>query len=153
MRNKAERTSFLNIAIITKLLTHFFIRLLHLVSGKTISYTKNQQLSVHWATYQMTQLIIRQKFSTPVRRDEVEGDWDIRGFNCHSFSDPPGKEWNDFIHQTNELLTVVVGQLELTIENKTILVQPGDEVFILKGAIHSVKNCNNNHTNWLFGYD
>ena len=101
----------------------------------------------------MTYEIKRKLFQPPVNQEEIGNLWKDRGFSCHLYVDKRGQEWNDFIHQTNELLTVVVGQLELTIENKTILVQPGDEVFILKGAIHSVKNCNNNHTNWLFGYD
>lgn len=35
---------------------------------------------------------------------------------------------------TNELITVVVGKLKLTIGDEEIFAQPGDEVFIPKGV-------------------
>ena len=101
----------------------------------------------------MKQLVVRDKFPPPVKRDSVASNWRSRGYDCHHFSDPPGQEWNDFVHQTNELVTVVDGQLKLTVGNQTVLIQPGDEVFIPRGATHSVQNCNNTKTTWLFGYD
>jgi len=101
----------------------------------------------------MDPLIIRDKFPTPVKHNDVASNWKSRGYGCHTFSDPPDRVWNDFVHQTNELVTVVDGRLELTIGNQTVFIQPGDEIFIPRGATHSVRNCSNTKTSWLFGYD
>ncbi len=80
-------------------------------------------------------------------------EWKARGYSCDVFTDPPGREWNDFVHATNELVTVLDGTLRLTIEGDEVIAQPGDEVFIPKGACHSVKNIATTATHWLYGYD
>jgi len=96
---------------------------------------------------------IRQKFSVPVDREEVSRSWTQRGFSCDVFTDPPGREWNDFVHSMNELVTVVEGTLLMTIDGQDFIVEPGDEVFIPKGAYHSVRNIHDATTRWLYGYD
>ncbi len=47
------------------------------------------------------------RFSVPVDRDDVARDWAARGYGCGVFVDPPGRQWNGFVHDTNELVTVV----------------------------------------------
>jgi quercetin dioxygenase-like cupin family protein len=100
----------------------------------------------------MTELIARDRFQTPVSREAVAADWRARGFSCELFIDPPGREWNDFVHRTDELVTVVEGRLEITIGDNCITAKPGDEVFIPVGAVHSVKNIHSATTRWLYGY-
>ncbi len=95
----------------------------------------------------------KHKFSMPVDKAAVEHDWRSRGYSCNWFVDPPGQEWNNFVHSTNELVTVVDGLLEMTIAGQSWIVHPGDEVFIPKGAVHSVKNIYDDTTTWLYGYD
>jgi quercetin dioxygenase-like cupin family protein len=97
--------------------------------------------------------LTRQKFPVPLDCDQVAHDWRIRGYSCDVFTDPPGREWNDFVHATNELVTVIVGKLRLTIGAEEILAEPGDEVFIPKGVRPSVKNISSSTTHWLYGYD
>ncbi len=97
--------------------------------------------------------LTHQKFSVPLDRDQVTHDWRRRGYSCDLFTDPLGREWNDFVHSTNELVTVMDGRLKLTIGGEEIIVEPGDEVFIPKGARHSVKNISSSTTHWLYGYD
>jgi quercetin dioxygenase-like cupin family protein len=75
------------------------------------------------------------------------------GFSCDLFIDPPGREWRDFVHSMNELVTVVEGVLQMTVAGRAFTVRPGDEVFIPKGAVHSVKNVCAAETRWLYGYD
>lgn len=94
-----------------------------------------------------------QKFPLPLDRDQVADDWRRRGYSCDVFTDPPGREWNDFVHATNELVTVMDGKLKLTIGGEEIIAEPGDEVFIPKGVRHSVKNIFSSTTHWLYGYD
>jgi mannose-6-phosphate isomerase-like protein (cupin superfamily) len=97
--------------------------------------------------------LTRQKFPTPLDRNKVAHDWDRRGYSCDVFVDPPRREWNDFIHATNELVTIVEGRLKLTIGGEELLAEPGDEIFIPKGVLHSVKNISSSTTRWLYGYD
>ncbi|MFQ5953870.1 MAG: cupin domain-containing protein [Kiloniellales bacterium] len=101
----------------------------------------------------MTKLVVRNKFVVPVDREAVARDWRQRGYSCGLFVDPPGREWNDFVHDTNELVTVVEGRLEMTVGDERVEVEPGDEVFIPRQALHSVKNRNPGTTRWLYGYD
>lgn len=97
--------------------------------------------------------LTNQKFPAPLDRDQVSHDWSQRGYSCDVFVDPPGREWNNFVHATNELVIVVVGKLRLTIGDEEIVAEPGDEVFIPKGMLHSVKNITSSSTEWLYGYD
>lgn len=101
----------------------------------------------------MTDLIIRKKFPPPVDQAAVAASWRDRGYSCHLFSDPPGQEWNGFVHAANELVSVLDGELELTIGDDRYTAGPGDEVFIPRDAVHSVRNISTGQTRWLFGYD
>ena len=93
------------------------------------------------------------KFRTPIDRQAVATDWDARGFSCDVFTDPPGREWMDFTHDVNELVTVMSGKLEMELGGMWFVVEEGDEVFIPRGARHSVRNIHNRTTRWLYGYD
>jgi mannose-6-phosphate isomerase-like protein (cupin superfamily) len=95
----------------------------------------------------------RGKFSTPLERSKVAADWRKRGYSCALFIDPPGREWTDFIHASNELLMVADGLLEVVVDGTKLFAQPGDEIFIPKGARHSVRNVHSEATHWLYGYD
>lgn len=94
----------------------------------------------------------RNKFQVPVDRSEVSRSWQARDYSCDLFVDPPGREWNDFVHTSDELVTVVEGRLRMTIEGEEMIAGPGDEVFIPRGARHSVKNIYSGTTRWLYGY-
>lgn len=98
-------------------------------------------------------ILVSGKFPTPIDRRAVADDWAARGFSCDLFVDPPGREWTGFTHRTNELVTVVEGRLEMTIDSLRMTVDPGDEVFIPRLAVHSVKNVHAGTTRWLYGYD
>ena len=95
----------------------------------------------------------KNKFAVPVEKTVVTQDWRARGYSCEWFVDPPGREWNDFVHGCNELVTVVEGRLEMTVAGESCVLEPGDEVYIPKGAVHSVKNIHHATTRWLYGYD
>ncbi len=101
----------------------------------------------------MTELLQQGKFTAPVNGDMVAADWQKRGYSCNLFVDPPGQQWLDFTHATNELVTVVEGRLEMTVGELRVEMGPGDEVFIPAGALHSVCNIHDGVSRWLFGYD
>jgi quercetin dioxygenase-like cupin family protein len=100
----------------------------------------------------MGELLIKGRFSAPLDRAAVAADWAARGYSCGLFVDPPGREWNGFVHATNELVTVSEGRLEIEIDGTRLTAGPGDEVFIPKGAVHSVRNLHDGTTRWLYGY-
>lgn len=89
------------------------------------------------------------KFATPIDRGAVAADWQLRGYSCNVFVDPPGRSWKDFVHDCNELVTVVTGRLLLTVDGK----EPGDEALIPRSSLHSVFNIHKGETQWLYGYD
>jgi len=101
----------------------------------------------------MDEPLIRRKFGAPIDQAKVAADWRERGYSCDLFVDPPGRRWEDFVHGCNELVTVVEGRLEMEVAGDVMTMEPGDEVFIPKGAVHSVRNIHSGTTRWLFGYD
>jgi quercetin dioxygenase-like cupin family protein len=98
-------------------------------------------------------LVTRQRFSLPVDRQVVSAAWRKRGYSCDAFVDPPGRSWNNFVHDCNELVTVVEGRLEMTIAGTSTILEAGDEMYIPRGAVHSVCNVHTGTTRWLYGYD
>ncbi len=101
----------------------------------------------------MTEIVTRAKFPTPLDQAAVTAEWRGRGYSCGRFVDPPGQCWEDFVHDCNELVTVVEGRLEMAVTGETVTVEVGDEVFIPKGAVHSVRNIHHATSVWLYGYD
>ena len=97
--------------------------------------------------------ILKGKFPAPVDRAVVARDWDARGYGCDLFVDPPGRQWNGFVHRTNEVVTVVEGRLRLRIGGQQFEAEPGDEVFIPAGVEHDVHNIYSDTSYWLYGYD
>ncbi len=98
-------------------------------------------------------LVERKRFPRPVRHETVAATWARRGYSCERFVDPPGQAWTGFVHESNELITVLAGALEVTVGSEILRLQPGDEAFVPGGTIHSVRNVHAGETQWLFGYD
>jgi mannose-6-phosphate isomerase-like protein (cupin superfamily) len=99
------------------------------------------------------ELLTRGRFARPVQRDAVARDWRARGYDCRPFVDPPGQEWNGFVHRSNELVTVLEGRLQCEVSGERVRLEEGDELFIPRDAVHSLKNVHGGTTRWLFGYD
>jgi mannose-6-phosphate isomerase-like protein (cupin superfamily) len=97
-------------------------------------------------------LVTRDRFPRPVSEAAVRRDWKARGFSCEPFSDPPGREWNDFVHDVDELVTVLEGRLRFRMGGRTYDLEAGDELLIPKNSLHSVHNVHRATTRWLFGY-
>lgn len=88
-----------------------------------------------------------------VNRQEVEEDWNAQGYSCDLWVDPPGQRWEGYVHSSDELLMVVEGRLELEIAGKVFHPVHGEEVYIPRGAIHSVRNIGDTTARWLYGYN
>jgi mannose-6-phosphate isomerase-like protein (cupin superfamily) len=85
-------------------------------------------------------------------RKKIEKKWKSRGFSFGLWVDPPGQTWEDYVHDTDELLIIAEGKLELEIDNKVSHPSIGEEVFIPAGAHHSVRNIGGTTAHWYYGY-
>jgi len=83
---------------------------------------------------------------------QVKQAWESRGFSCDTWTDVPGQEWKNFVHETDELVMLQEGEIELTFQGSTIRPRVGEEVYIPAGAMHTVRNVGNTHSRWLYGY-
>ena len=87
-----------------------------------------------------------------VDRQRIARDWQGRGFSCDLWVDPPGQRWEDFVHDTDEVVLVVEGDLEFEVSGARYHPQVGEELFIPAGARHSVRNTGRSTARWLYGY-
>ncbi len=82
----------------------------------------------------------------------VEKSWDERDFSCAMWIDAPGQCWEDYVHDVDELLCLVEGELEFEMSGQVLRPAPWDEIFIPAQAKHSVRNRGNSVARWLYGY-
>jgi quercetin dioxygenase-like cupin family protein len=85
-------------------------------------------------------------------RQQIAADWAARGFSCDLWTDPPGQRWEDFTHATDEVVIVLEGEMEFEVEVEMHHPQPGEELFIPAGAVHSARNIGSTTARWLYGY-
>jgi len=83
---------------------------------------------------------------------KIAADWTSRGFGCDLWTDPPGQRWEDFRHATDELITVLEGQMEFEVAGVVHRPQVGQELLIPSGTIHSARNIGKSTARWLYGY-
>jgi quercetin dioxygenase-like cupin family protein len=85
-------------------------------------------------------------------RETIAADWASRGFGCDLWTDPPGQTWEDFTHATDELVTVLEGEMEFEVGGKLHHPKPGEELLIPAGKVHSARNIGKSTARWLYGY-
>jgi quercetin dioxygenase-like cupin family protein len=90
--------------------------------------------------------------SVPVDFSGVETQWRLEGFSFGVFHDPPGQEWNNFTHQSDEYVLVAEGRLKIDVGNEKMICAPGDLVRIPRQVRHSLKTVSANGSVWLYGY-
>jgi quercetin dioxygenase-like cupin family protein len=83
---------------------------------------------------------------------QIAADWTARGFTCDLWTDPPGQRWEDFTHPTDELVTVLDGDMEFEVQGQVHRPQTGEELLIPAGAVHSARNVGSRTAHWLYGY-
>ena len=87
-----------------------------------------------------------------IDRDKIERDWAARGYSCGLWVDPPGRVWADFVHDTDELVLLLEGEQEFEMGGKTYRLDPGQELLIPAGALHTARNVGAVTSKWLYGY-
>jgi mannose-6-phosphate isomerase-like protein (cupin superfamily) len=87
-----------------------------------------------------------------VDRVAVCRDWQARGFSCELWVDAPGQVWADFVHDCDELVMLVEGEISLSFSGKTLHPVVGEEVRIPARTAHTVVNTGKATNRWLYGY-
>ena len=87
-----------------------------------------------------------------IDRPAIATDWKARGYSCDLWTDPPGQRWENFTHPTDEIVTVLEGEMEFEIEGKVRHPKAGEELHIPAGALHSARNVGKTTAHWLYGY-
>ncbi len=88
----------------------------------------------------------------PVDFSAIEANWKREGFSFGVFRDPPGQEWNNFSHQSDEYVLVAEGQLRIAVGSETSFCEAGDLVRIPRQVSHSLKTLSADGSVWLYGY-
>lgn len=60
--------------------------------------------------------VLRWPQDRPLERESVADVWARDGFSCDLWVDPPGQEWIDFVHSTDERVVVKEGRLEFEVQ-------------------------------------
>ena len=84
--------------------------------------------------------------------EQIQKDWNSRGYSFGIFKDPPGQVWPDFVHKTDELVVLAEGKIEIEIEGQSQQPPIGMEVFIPAKAMHTVRNVGKTNNVWYYGY-
>ena len=87
-----------------------------------------------------------------IDRRKVQADWTARGFSCDLWVDPPGQRWEDFVHDTDEIVIVVEGEMEFEVNGVVHHPVIGEELLIPAKAVHSARNTGHSTARWLYGY-
>jgi cupin 2 domain-containing protein len=82
----------------------------------------------------------------------VRADWEKRGFSCDIWIDSPGQVWREFVHEVDELVMLIEGEIELSFGGKTFRPKIGQEIRIPKGESHTVANVGAAANRWYYGY-
>ena len=89
---------------------------------------------------------------TEVDIEKIKKDWLHRNFSCGIWTDPPGQQWEDFTHGTDELVAVIQGEVEFEIAGVVYHPAIGEELLIPARTLHSVRNIGTKTARWLYGY-
>lgn len=83
---------------------------------------------------------------------QIRADWARRGYSFEYWIDPPGQVWRDFVHDVDEVVMLVEGEIELEFGGRCMRPGVGEEVLIPAGTRHTVSNIGETSNRWAFGY-
>ena len=90
------------------------------------------------------------RYPLPVDPAAVRADHP--GFTFGTFNDPPGRAWENFVHDTDEFVVVAEGEIAIEVAGETQTCGPGDLVLIPAGARHSLRTSPAAGSRWHYGY-
>jgi len=100
----------------------------------------------------MTEALQSKAYAVPVDHEGVRRAWAGEGFSFGVFRDPPGQEWNDFVHDTDEYVLVAEGEMAIVVGGESFEAAAGDLVRIPRNTSHSLRTLSASGSVWLYGY-
>ena len=67
---------------------------------------------------------------------DIRADWARRGFSFEYWIDPAGQVWRDFVHDVDELLMLIEGEIQVEFQGNVLQPDVGQEVLIPANARH-----------------
>ena len=83
---------------------------------------------------------------------DIRADWAQRGYTFEYWIDPPGQLWRDFVHDAEEIVILVEGEIEIEFDGKCLRPAVGHEIVIPARTRHTVRNSGDAPNRWCFGY-
>ena len=87
-----------------------------------------------------------------INQKQIAEQWHARGYSCELWIDPPGQRWENFVHDTDEIIVVLQGKMEFEVDGTVHHPEPGEELHVPAQALHSARNTGSTEARWLFGY-
>ena len=87
-----------------------------------------------------------------INPNQVQQDWHSKGYSFGVFRDPPRQVWADYVHQTDELVVLAEGEIEVKIEGKLHKPKIGQKMFIPAYATHTVRNVGSMRNVWYYAF-
>ena len=84
--------------------------------------------------------------------ESIKRAWAAHEFSCDIWTDPPGRMWKDYVHDTDELLMLIDGEIEVRMRGKVFRPAIGEEFLIPAKVTHTVINCGSTTNHWFYGY-
>ena len=84
---------------------------------------------------------------------EVARDWTERGFTCATVIESPAPRSRPEKHSKDALMAVAEGRLIVEMHGVDYVLEPGDELFIPRGAPFAVHNDSEEEVRCFFGLD
>lgn len=85
-------------------------------------------------------------------KDQIAARWAAAGYSCELWVDLPGAVWTDFVHDTDEMLHLLDGDLAVELQGRVLRLAPGDEILIPAQARHTLRNLGHGRARWLYGH-
>lgn len=82
----------------------------------------------------------------------IKADWACRGYSFEYWIDPPGQTWRNFVHEVDELVMLIEGEIELDLNGSCVRPPVGKEILIPARTRHTVTNVGSTPNRWCFGY-
>ncbi len=90
--------------------------------------------------------------TTRQTREQVQHEWADRGFGCELWVEPAGAVMSDFVYDTEQLIHLLDGALQIEMGGRTVRLQPGEELTIPGGMRHTIRNIHSATSRWLYGH-
>jgi uncharacterized protein len=99
------------------------------------------------------EFVVRGKFRAPVDHGEVARDWTERGYASTAQVAGSGATGPGATQDKDALLTVLDGRLDVEMHGVDYVLEPGDELFIPRGAPFALRNLGAGESRYLLGLD